>query len=92
MLVNIVDLSITPSVQHIFSDHFIVSFTPLCNIIPTLTCKPRYAFDFPKADLGSLCSYLLDVDFSVCFQSNDIGFQLSLFSMMPCSCTFLRFV
>ena len=72
--INIVDLSITPSVQHIFSDHFIVSFIPLCNIIPTLTCKPRYVFDFPKADLDSLCSYLLDVDFSVCFQSNDIEF------------------
>ena len=65
--INIVDLSITPSVQHIFSDHFIVSFIPLCNIIPTLTCKPRYVFDFPKVVLDSLCSYLLDVDFSVCF-------------------------
>ena len=65
--INIVDLSITPSVQHIFSDHFIVSFIPLCNIIRTLTSKPRYVFDFPIADLDSLCSYLLDVDFSVYF-------------------------
>ena len=44
--INIFDLSITPSVQHIFSDHFIVTFIPLCNIIRTLTCKPRYVFDF----------------------------------------------
>ena len=71
--VNNVDLSIIPSVQYFSSDHFIVSFR-LCNKIPTLSCKPRYVFDFGKADLDSLCSYLLDVDFSVCFLSKDIEF------------------
>ena len=35
-------------------------------------------FDFPKADPDSLCSYLLDVDFSVCFLSKDIGVQSRL--------------
>ena len=66
--VNIVDLSIIPSVQYFSSDHFIVSFR-LCNKIPILCSKPRYVFDFPKADLDSLCSY-----FSVCFLSEDIEF------------------
>ena len=31
-------------------------------------------FDFSKANYDDLCSFLLDVDFSVCFQSNNIYF------------------
>ena len=30
-------------------------------------------FDFPKADLDGLCSYLLDHDFSSCIQSNHVN-------------------
>ena len=71
---SIIDLSVTPSVQHLSSDHYIISFSPLCCKLPAHHCKPRYVFDFAKADLVSLCSYLMDVDFSPCFESNDIEF------------------
>ena len=70
--VNIVDLSIIPSVQYFSSDHFIVSFR-LCNKIPILCSKPRYVFDFPKPDLNSVflsfgCGFLC------LFLSKDIEF------------------
>jgi len=60
----IIDLSVTPSVQHLSSDHYIISFSPLCCKLPAHLCKPKYVFDFAKADLVSLRSYLMDVDFS----------------------------
>ena len=72
--VNITDLSVTPSVPHIWSDHFMISFSLLCSKLHTHNIKPRYVFDFAKADFVSLCSHLMDVDFSICFQSNDIEF------------------
>ena len=69
---SIIDLSVTPSVQHLSSDHYIISFSPLCCKLPAHHCKPRYVFDFAKADLVSFCSYLMDVDFSPCFFSKMI--------------------
>ena len=45
---SIIDLSVTPSVQHLSSDHYIISFSPLCCKLPA---QPR-VFDFAKADLN----------------------------------------
>ena len=73
---DVTDLSVTPSVQHLSSDHFMISFSPLCCKVPTHNyCKPRYVFDYANADFVGLCSYLMDVDFSLCFQSSDIEFM-----------------
>ena len=71
--VNVDGLNIFRSV-FIHSDHFIASFSCHCDILPSISCKSSYVFDFSKTDFDSICSYLLDVDFSVCFESNDIEF------------------
>ena len=72
--INISDLVVTQPVQSISSDHYIISFAPFC--ITSHYSKPcfKYVFDFSKAYYDSICSFLLDVDFSVCLQSNDIEF------------------
>ena len=41
---SIIDLSVTPSAQHLSSDHYIISFSPLCCKLPAYHCKPRYVF------------------------------------------------
>ena len=60
--------------QSISSDHYISSLVSLLFVYISLgrrKPKSKYVFDFSKADY---CSFLLDVDFSVCLQSNDIEF------------------
>ena len=83
---NILDLVLTtPSVniEHIsvssdhlpnFSDHFIISFDIPCCPPSTSNPKPLYVFDFSKANFTDICSFLLDFDFSICFQSHNIEF------------------
>ena len=49
--------------QSLSSDHYIISFQ-LSLFKPVLSReKPRYVFDFPKANLSGLCDFLLDMDF-----------------------------
>ena len=76
---NILDLVLTtPSVtiEHISvnSDHFIISFHIPCCPHSTSNPKPLYVFDFSKANFTDICSFLLDFDFSICFQSHNIEF------------------
>ena len=59
------------------SDHYIISFCFQCEAVSSLNYVSGYVFDFCKADLDCLCSYLLDVDFSACFLSSDSGILLS---------------
>ena len=57
-----------------FSDHFSISFTPLCSISFAGNSKPGYVFDFSKANFNSICNFLLDSDFSVLLNSKDIEY------------------
>ena len=72
--VNISNLMVTHPAPCIASDHFIISFIPQCNSPCHNNHKPMYVFNFSKADYDSICSFLLDVDFSVCLQSSNIEF------------------
>ena len=42
----------------------------------------HYVFDFPKADMVGLCSYLECTDFSACFQSSDVDFVWSTIKLL----------
>ena len=89
---NILDLVLTNSEtrflkvsvsqeQHLLlSDHFIISFqlTKGHLLLQSATANQEYVFDFTKADFASLCSYLMDTDFSPCLLSNDIEFIWSI--------------
>ena len=59
------------------SDHFIVTFDYICpnsiKLPPTANLN-SYVFDFPKADYESICSFLMDADFSHCLQSEDVEY------------------
>ena len=39
-------------------------------VLPSV--KPRFVFDFPKANLDGLCEFLLEFDFDSCFTSDDV--------------------
>lgn len=71
--VSISDLSVFQPPNSIASDHFMVSFIPLCNHCPLeINKKCRYFFNFSKADYNSIASFMLDADFSPCFQTCEI--------------------
>ena len=59
--------------NHLFpSDHFLITFS-----INTAISRPHHNssttfFDYSKADLDSMCHFLLDWDFSPCFHSQDV--------------------
>ena len=72
--VTIENISVNPQVLSTFSDHFTISFDISCCPFLQGHQKPSYAFDFSKANFTDLCSFLLDFDFSACFQSYDIEF------------------
>ena len=72
--VNIKQLSVNSQLLCDFSDHFIISFDVLFSSPSTNFKKALYVFDFSKANFTDICSFLLDFDFSVCFQSQDIEF------------------
>ena len=55
---NIVIDEVTILSSH-FSDHFIVSFIPLCSTSSVGKSTPGYAFDFTKADFNGMCSFLI---------------------------------
>ena len=85
---NILDLLLTTSEdliqnirvisQHnlIQSDHFIINFCLTYSTPPhsTSSANNTYVYDFPKADFDGLCSFLFDVDFDSCLQSQDVEF------------------
>ena len=74
--IQISDLSINCPSHLINSDHFIISFNLNCGRPLSVINKAKYVFDYnnSKADWDGLCSYLLGLDFSGCFQSNNIEF------------------
>ena len=55
-------------------DCYAVSFDVCCNVSSAAECSPGYVLDFCKADYESICSYLLESDFSIVFDSSNIEF------------------
>ena len=86
---NTVDLIITSgdvSVENLClqsfpsADHYIISFSFQSVIMcPAL---PGYVFDYTRAGLDGICSYLMDSDFSFCVMT--LSLQLNLLLMMLC--------
>ena len=62
---------VTPPCQSMSSDHYIISFQLLLFKSVSYREKPRYVFDFPKANLTGLCDFLQDNDFSSCLACNN---------------------
>ena len=68
---RITNLAITNS-SILQSDHSLISFSlpSTCHVQPL----PTYTFNFKKADLSSICSFLFEYDFQPCFSSKDVDF------------------
>ena len=81
ILTNYVELisnvEVTPPRHSLSSDHYIISFQLLVSKSVFSREKPRYVFDFPKANLTGLCNFLLDIDFSSCLGSNNTEYVWS---------------
>ena len=56
------------------SDHSITTFKLTHSVLPQPQSTPQYLFDFPKADYNALCSYLMDLDFTSLFLSDNVNF------------------
>ena len=54
------------------TDHFMISFSLEGGNTASSCQSPVLVFDYPKADWNGLCNYLLDYDFSLCFESSDV--------------------
>ena len=66
------DLTVHSCGHLIISDHFTLTFR-LSASVPSSSCSPPiYVYDYPKADYNSLCSFLLDFDFTSCLLSHDV--------------------
>ena len=63
------NLNISSTHHAMSSDHSIISFCLLLSIPAFPTEESRYVFDFP---FQGLCEFLLDYNFSDCFNSNDV--------------------
>lgn len=61
--------------QLIPTDYFLVSFD---FHVWTPKTTPHTVFDFSKADLAGLSSFLMETDFSFCLQSRDVEFIWSV--------------
>ena len=65
------------------SDHFSISFLLSVNnhLFSRLPSSEFYVYNFSKADDVGICDYLLNVDFSNCYDSNDTEFIWSEIKM-----------
>ena len=68
------NVEVIPPHHSLSSDHYIISFQLSLLKSVTPRQKPRYVFDFPKANLSGLCNFLLDFDFSSCLASANIEY------------------
>ena len=57
------NVEVIPPYHSLSSDHYIISFQLSLLKSVFSRVKPRYVFDFPKANLSGLCDILLDIDF-----------------------------
>ena len=65
----------SPTAQ--FSDHFNISFHIVSCASISRRCEPLFVFDYSKADFAGFCNYLLDINYSVCLQSDSIEYVWS---------------
>ena len=56
------------------SDHYTITFDIVTSQIPYKANGPIHLLNFSKEDYNSLCHFLSTMDFSLCFQSEDIEF------------------
>ena len=69
----------SPSAQ--LSDHFNISFHIVSCAPTSKRCELLFVFDYSKADFAGLCNYLLDIDYSVCLQSDSIEYVWSYYPL-----------
>ena len=89
---NILDLILTSNEESIFdlkvhespvkTDHLMLSFHLYINMIKCHSRKSTVVFDYKKADWRGLCDYLLDCDFSACYDSQDVELIWSAFKLI----------
>ena len=67
------------------SDHFPIHLN--LNIKTKQECskKPTLVYDYQKADWRGLCDYLMDEDFSACFESEDVELIWAIFKLITTS-------
>ena len=81
------DLCVLEPAGSFRSDHLMITFN-LCHHSASTPQRPprgnnsHFVFDFPKADMDGLCSYLESSDFSACFQSSDVDFVWSTIKLL----------
>ena len=73
--ISISNLAITPPGKAIDTHHFL-TFSPDHGIQSPIKVPSRFVFDFSKADLDGLCSYLLDTNFEKCLFFNPMTLNL----------------
>ena len=62
-----------PGETPILTDHFMVSYQCRASESRNGNCRhSTLVYDFPKADWTGLCNHLLNEDFSVCLELNDV--------------------
>ena len=71
-------LSVSESDASLPFDHSRISFSITCNFTQITCCKSLYIFDYANADYEGLCDFLMDVNFSLSFQSDSIEYTWSL--------------
>jgi len=69
---SIRDLVIHSCGHRIISDHFTFTFRLSASAPSSSRSSPIYVYDYPKADYNSLCSFLIDFDFTSCLLSHDV--------------------
>lgn len=58
--------------QNLRSDHYSISFKMRAHNDQGGSSKSRIVFDYSKADWDGLCCFLMDSDFSCCYDTDDI--------------------
>ena len=71
--------------QTIKSDHYIISFKlHQSSPTPPTSKDPVYIFDYHKGDYEGLNNFLISIDFSICYQSNNVEFIWSFIKSTLC--------
>ena len=83
----VTSLKVHPGVDSPFKlDHFMVSFSLAVNTVCPSCSATSLVFDYSKADWEGLCGYLLDSDFSMCFEVDDVEEIWSVFKHIVFFC------
>ena len=53
--IDVANLFVHPSSIPLFSDHFIISFSPLFNLTTNVRSKSCYVFDYSRTDFEGIC-------------------------------------